>query len=55
VHVVAVIKVKPGKRTELLAAFQANVPAVHAEAGCIEYLARAGRPNAHGQGGQFSP
>jgi quinol monooxygenase YgiN len=39
VHVVAVIKARPGKRTELLAAFQANVPAVHAEAGCIEYVA----------------
>ncbi len=39
VHVVAVIKAKPGKRTELLAAFQANVPAVHAEEGCIEYVA----------------
>jgi quinol monooxygenase YgiN len=39
VHVVAVIKARPGKRTDLLAAFQANVPAVHAEAGCIEYVA----------------
>jgi quinol monooxygenase YgiN len=39
VHVVAVIEAKPGKRAELLAAFQANVPAVHAEDGCIEYAA----------------
>ena len=39
VHVIAVIEAKPGKRAELLAAFQANVPAVHAEAGCIEYVA----------------
>ena len=39
VHVVAVIEAKPGKRAELLAAFQANVPAVHAEDGCIEYVA----------------
>ncbi|NNF76787.1 MAG: antibiotic biosynthesis monooxygenase [Rhizobiales bacterium] len=37
VHVVAVITAKPGKRAEVLAAFQANVPAVHAEEGCIEY------------------
>lgn len=37
VHVVAVIIAKPGKRAEVLAAFQANVPAVHAEEGCIEY------------------
>lgn len=39
VHVVAVIKAKPGKRAELLAAFKANVPAVHAEDGCIVYEA----------------
>ncbi len=39
IHVVAVIKAKPGQRAELLQAFQANVPAVHAEDGCIEYVA----------------
>jgi quinol monooxygenase YgiN len=39
IHVVAVIKAKPGKRAELLQVFQANVPAVHAEDGCIEYVA----------------
>lgn len=39
VHVIAVIKAKPGKRAQLLQAFQANVPAVHAEDGCIEYTA----------------
>lgn len=39
VHVIAVIEAKPGRRAELLAAFQANVPAVHAEDGCIEYVA----------------
>jgi quinol monooxygenase YgiN len=37
VHVLAVITAKPGKRDEILEAFRANVPAVHAEAGCIEY------------------
>ncbi|HVZ07227.1 putative quinol monooxygenase [Rhodopila sp.] len=37
IHVVAVITAKPGKRAEILAAFKANMPAVHAEAGCIEY------------------
>ena len=37
VHVLAVITAKPGRRAEVLAAFQANVPAVHAEDGCIEY------------------
>ena len=37
VHVIAVITAKPGKRGEILAHFKANVPAVHAEEGCIEY------------------
>jgi len=39
VHVVAVITAKPGMRGKVLEAFQANVPAVRAEAGCIEYQA----------------
>ena len=39
VHVIAVITAKPGKRAELLEAFQANVPNVHAEEGCVEYVA----------------
>jgi quinol monooxygenase YgiN len=37
IHVVAIITAKPGKRAEILEAFRANVPAVHAEQGCIEY------------------
>ena len=37
IHVLAVIQAKPGKRAEILAAFNANVPAVKAENGCIEY------------------
>ena len=37
IHVIAVITAKPGKRDAILAAFRANVPAVRAEAGCIEY------------------
>ena len=37
IHVVAIITAKPGKRDEVLAHFRANMPAVHAEAGCIEY------------------
>jgi len=37
IHVVAVITAKPGKREELLKLFRANVPAVRAERGCIEY------------------
>ena len=37
IHVIAVITAKPGKRSEILAHFNANVPNVRAEAGCIEY------------------
>ena len=39
VHVLAILTAKPGKRAELLQAFKANVPAVRAEEGCIEYVA----------------
>jgi quinol monooxygenase YgiN len=38
-HLIAVITAKPGKREPLLAAFNANVPSVHAEPGCLEYTA----------------
>jgi quinol monooxygenase YgiN len=37
IHVIAILTAKPGKRDEVLAAFRANMPAVHAEEGCIEY------------------
>ena len=37
IHVIAVITAKPGQREAILTAFRANMPAVHAEAGCIEY------------------
>ena len=37
VHVVAIITTKPGMRDEVLRAFHANIPNVHAEDGCIEY------------------
>jgi quinol monooxygenase YgiN len=37
IHVIAVITTKPGKREEVLRHFRANVPAVRAEQGCIEY------------------
>jgi quinol monooxygenase YgiN len=47
IRVVAVITAKPGRRDEILAAFRANVPAVRAEKGCIEY---AGHVDAAGIG-----
>jgi quinol monooxygenase YgiN len=37
IHVLAIITAKPGQRDAVLEAFRANVPAVHAEKGCIEY------------------
>ncbi|WP_373085531.1 putative quinol monooxygenase [Sneathiella sp.] len=39
VNIIAMITAKPGKLEEVLAAFKANVPAVQAEQGCIEYNA----------------
>jgi quinol monooxygenase YgiN len=37
IHVLAIITAKPGLREQILTAFRANMPAVHAEKGCIEY------------------
>ena len=37
IHVLAIITTKPGMRDAVLAAMRANIPAVHAEQGCIEY------------------
>ena len=36
-HVLAFITAKPGMREAVLQEFRANMPAVHAEQGCIEY------------------
>ena len=48
IHVVAVITAKPGQRDTILQAYRANKPAVHAEAGCIEYGPAV---DAEGEGG----
>jgi quinol monooxygenase YgiN len=37
IHVLAIITAKPGKRDAILREFRANMPAVHAEKGCLEY------------------
>ncbi len=37
IHVIAIITAKPGMREAILREFRANMPAVHAENGCIEY------------------
>lgn len=38
ISVIASVQVKPGHRAKLLEVFKANVPAVLAEQGCIEYF-----------------
>ena len=48
IHVIAVITAKPGMRDAILQEFRANMPAVHAEQGCIEY---APAIDADGMGG----
>jgi quinol monooxygenase YgiN len=37
IHVLAIITTHPGQRAAVLEQFRANVPAVLAEPGCIEY------------------
>jgi quinol monooxygenase YgiN len=37
IHVIAILTTKPGMRDEVLKHFRANIPAVLAEKGCIEY------------------
>jgi quinol monooxygenase YgiN len=37
IHVIAIVTTKPGQRDSVLQAFRANIPAVRAEQGCIEY------------------
>ncbi|MGE0714538.1 MAG: putative quinol monooxygenase [Alphaproteobacteria bacterium] len=51
IHVLAVITAKPGMRDRILEQFRANMPAVHAENGCIEYVPvvdAPGSPAAYG-------
>ena len=51
IHVLAFITAKPGMRGAILDAFHANMPAVHAEAGCIEYgpaIDAGGSPTKYG-------
>jgi quinol monooxygenase YgiN len=55
IQVVAVISAKPGMRDSVLQAFQANVPAVLAEQGCIEYGAAIDVENGPKFQKQFGP
>jgi quinol monooxygenase YgiN len=47
IHVIATITVAPGTRQRLLEIFNANVPAVLAEDGCLEYGAAIDTPADH--------
>ena len=38
IHVLAIITAKAGRRDAVLTAFSEIIPAVHAEAGCLEYV-----------------
>jgi quinol monooxygenase YgiN len=53
IHVIAVITAKPGMRGAILEAFHANMPAVHAEQGCIEYGPAADADG--GPGAKYGP
>jgi len=55
IHVLAIISAKPGKRQSILEAFQANVPNVRAENGCIEYGAAIDAENALGFQTRYGP
>ena len=54
IHVLAVITTKPGQRETVLALFRANMPAVHAEAGCIEYGPVIDAPNSPAKFGDYT-
>jgi quinol monooxygenase YgiN len=55
IHVLAVITTKPGQRSQVLEAFNANVPAVRAEVGCIEYGAAIDSANPASFQTQYGP
>lgn len=55
IHVIAIITAKSGQREAILEAFRANVPAVRAEAGCIEYGAAIDQPGFGSPKFQFGP
>ncbi len=55
IHVVAIITAKSGMREQILEAFRANMPAVHAEQGCIEYGPAIDAEGAGGFQTKFGP
>ena len=55
IHVLAIITAKSGMRDKILEAFHANMPAVHAEKGCIEYGPAVDAEGAGGIQTKFGP
>jgi quinol monooxygenase YgiN len=55
VHVIAIITTTPGQRETVLALFNANVPAVLAEEGCIAYEATVDTEDAGPMQAEFGP
>lgn len=55
IHVAAIITAKPGMREQILESFRANMPAVHAEQGCIEYGPAVDAEGAGGIQTKFGP
>lgn len=55
IHVIAIVTAKPGRRDELLKHFEANLPNVLAEPGCIEYQAAVDHQPVLGNQTPFGP
>jgi quinol monooxygenase YgiN len=55
IHVLAIITAKSGMRQQILEAFHANMPAVHAEKGCVEYGPAVDAEGAGAMQAKFGP
>jgi quinol monooxygenase YgiN len=55
IHVLAIITAKSGMRDKILEAFHANMPAVHAEKGCVEYGPAVDAEGAGAMQAKFGP
>jgi quinol monooxygenase YgiN len=55
IHVLAIITAKSGMREQILEAFHANMPAVHAEKGCFEYGPAVDAEGAGAMQAEFGP
>jgi quinol monooxygenase YgiN len=55
IHVIAIITAKSGMREQILREFRANMPAVHAEKGCIEYAPAIDAEGIGGFQSKFGP